>query len=161
MNYKLTATKSKRIINQFQEENNRFMYHHTRYTIGDFIELITNKTLTPPKPRTWSNQRQSNFIESLILDYPIQMMVFYQNSNQKLTIIDGNEQLGAIWSFLHNQLILTDLTIMTELNQLTYQDLPLRLRNNFNVRMLNVILLKKTTPAIRQEVMKRLNRKSN
>lgn len=161
MNHKLTTAKDEQIINQFERENNRFAYHNTRYTVGDFIELINEQQLMPPEPKLWSKERQSNFIESLILDYPIQVMVFYRDDNNQLTIVDGNEQLGAIWSFIHGQLMLTDLTIMTELNHLTYQDLPLRLQNDFKVRIINVILLNHTTPIIRQEVMKRLNRKNN
>lgn len=155
-------SKQQNMLQEFDHEHQKFNYQWQHYTIGDLLELINlGKLRAPISANTWSQERQSNFIESIILDYPIQSVTFYQNNNGKYTILDGNEQINAICLFMNNELYLSHLNVLKSFNHATYQDLPLKLQNSINVRLIPIIMLKNTTPTIRHEVIMRLNRKSN
>lgn len=71
----------------------------------------------------WDSKRKSRLIESILLRIPIPVFYFSQGKNGKLSVVDGLQRLTAIKSFMDNELKLSELEYLTELNGLTYADL--------------------------------------
>lgn len=73
-------------------------------SVGELIRLYTKDQLkiNPAYQRhyRWNNQDKSNFIESLILGYPIPPIFTYRNDkNSEYEIIDGLQRLATIFEF--------------------------------------------------------------
>lgn len=77
----------------------------------------------------WDSKRKSRLIESILLRIPIPVFYFSQGKNGKLSVVDGLQRLTAIKSFMDNELKLSELEYLTELNGLTYADLQKKIRS--------------------------------
>lgn len=82
----------------------------TSYLTMSISELINRYTknrlkINPAYQRhyRWTNQQKSNFIESLILGYPIPPIFMYRNTKKaEMEIIDGLQRLATIFEFTGN-----------------------------------------------------------
>jgi hypothetical protein len=111
----------------------------------------------------WDETKQSQFIESLILELPVPPIFVIEAEEGKFELIDG---LQRISTYLHfrgelrsgKNLILQNCDIVVELNTLTYRDLPpalqIKLKRNFT-RV--EIIRKESDRRLRYYMFKRLN----
>lgn len=74
-----------------------------RMSVGELMSLYENKeiNLSPDYQRLfrWSDQQQSDFIESILLGYPIPPIFVYQDSDGKWDVVDGVQRLSTIYRF--------------------------------------------------------------
>jgi len=108
----------------------------------------------------WKDNRQSKFIESIILGLPIPPMYFAEVDEGVLEVIDGSQRIRTIDRFLRNQLKLKGLQKLEGLNGLTFNDLSSsrkRKINNVSMRAVVVTDIDKDTMSIRHEIFERLN----
>lgn len=115
----------------------------------------------------WPESKQSQFIESLILELPIPPIYLIEVEDGVYELIDG---LQRISSYLHfrgkhpeepdaeRYLVLQDCDVLPELNGQTYEDLPqalqIKLKRHF-IRM--EVLRRETDKRLRYHMFKRLN----
>ncbi len=112
----------------------------------------------------WSEDKESRFIETLILELPLPPIFVIEIEEGKYELIDG---LQRISTYLHfrgaletkkEPLKLIDCDIVPELNGLTYQEFPkslqIKLKRNF-VRV--EVLRKESDVNLRYHMFKRLN----
>ena len=88
---------------------------------------------SPPYQReggVWSKARQQLFLDSVINRYDIPKLYFHDLQDEKgskysYAVIDGKQRLGALWSFLHDGLPLSEDFEMNEavLNHPAFKDL--------------------------------------
>ncbi len=118
----------------------------------------------------WSEEKQSRFIESLILELPIPPIFVMEISDGIYELIDGLQRISSYFHFrgqhpdrlnddgTFQSLILTHCDIVPELDGTTYNHLPkaleIRLKRNF-VRV--EVLRRESDPKIRYYMFKRLN----
>lgn len=126
----------------------------------------------------WSEEKQSQFIESLILELPIPPIYVMEIENGVYELIDGLQRLSSYFHFrgveptketeeietsegeahVSESLTLTGCDVLPELNNLTYNDLPMlfkiKLKRHF-IRM--QVLRRETEPEFRYHMFKRLN----
>lgn len=120
----------------------------------------------------WSEEQQSRFIESLILELPIPPIFVIEESEGVYELIDGLQRISSYLHFrgvlpseavegelpFEKSLRLQDCDIVKELNGRTYDSLPkaleIRLKRNF-VRM--EVIRKESDPRLRYYMFKRLN----
>ncbi len=124
----------------------------------------------------WSEAKQSQFIESLILELPIPPIYVMEVDNGVYELIDGlqrissyfhfrgikasiNEENGDFSGYLENEyLMLTGCDIIESLNGLTYKDLPsaiqIKLKRHF-IRM--EVLRRESDVRLKYHMFKRLN----
>ncbi|KRG32622.1 MULTISPECIES: DUF262 domain-containing protein [unclassified Psychrobacter] len=158
-------------------ESNLRGIHTSQYDLS-FNELADmyesgELTINPDFQRLfrWSNAKQSRFIESLILEMPIPPIYVTETAEKQYDLIDG---LQRISSYLHfrgtlrnaehldigfgDKLELTDCDIISELDGITFDDLPsslqIRVKRSF-IRM--QIIKKDSDPMFRYHMFKRLN----
>ena len=98
----------------------------------------------------WTEAKQSKFIESILIGVPLRTIVLRdEESTARLEVVDGKQRLFAIANFIGNTLALADLSILKELNGLTFQGLPRSRRLRFNRTTFRVIIL---SPSVDKEM---------
>jgi hypothetical protein len=108
----------------------------------------------------WKQDRQSKFIESILLGLPIPPMYFAEMDEGVLEVIDGSQRIKTINAFLSNNLKLKRLKSLDDLNGISFNDLSSsrkRKINNVSMRAVVVTDIEKDTMSIRHEIFERLN----
>lgn len=108
----------------------------------------------------WKQDRQSKFIESILLGLPIPPMYFAEMDEGVLEVIDGSQRIRTIDAFLKDSLKLKGLKRLEALNGLSFNDFSSsrkRKINNVSMRAVVVTDIEKDTMSIRHEIFERLN----
>lgn len=131
------------------------------FTISTIQDYIKNGHIAIPnfqRSYVWNRVQASRLIESLIIQCPIPVVYLSQNSNETLSVIDGNQRLTSINLFINNEFPLTGLATYPELEGLTYEELDPRFQRHIINRTIRCIaILKETHPQIKFDVFERLN----
>lgn len=131
------------------------------FTVSTINEYINNEHIVIPnfqRGYVWNRTQASRLIESLIIQCPIPVIYLSQNSDETLSVIDGNQRLTSINLFLNDGFPLTGLSTYPELGGLTYSELDPRFQRHIINRTIRCIaILKETHPQIKFDVFERLN----
>lgn len=141
-----------------QRKLNTETYDFTVSTINDYIK---EKHIVIPKFQrgyVWNRSQASRLIESLIIQCPIPVVFLSQNSNETLSVIDGNQRLNSINLFLEEEFALQGLTAYPELDGFKFSELDPRFQRHIKNRTIRcIVILKDTHPQIKFDVFERLN----
>lgn len=116
----------------------------------------------------WSEVKQSQFIESLILELPVPPIYVIEIEDGVYELIDGLQRISSYFHFrgMHSgqrsgrerRLILSGCDVLPNINDMTYEELPqalqIKLKRHF-IRM--EVLRRETAPHLRYHMFKRLN----
>lgn len=106
----------------------------------------------------WDRGKASRLIESLLLNIPIPVCYFAEDENGIYEVIDGLQRLTTITSFLRNELTLTGLPVLSELEGMTYDELSPRDRRRLENRTIRCIVITEDShPDIKFDLFERLN----
>lgn len=117
----------------------------------------------------WPEKNQSQFIESVFLGIPIPSLFMAANRDGTWELIDGVQRLNSLIHFMGNieqlnkfgfksSLKLSDLEVLTEFNDCSFDDIPHTLRLKFNLRPIKVTTLSdKSDLKVRFDLFERLN----
>ena len=145
---------------------------NAEYDLHTLIKRIDNKTikLDPDYQRRhrWANDTSSRLIESLILNIPIPVIFISQDvdvddelateNGSRYTVIDGQQRLTAIHSFIKNEMCLEGLETLSELNGAFYKDLPPFLIRRMEERTIKCLRIDSTVDAqVKFDIFERLN----
>jgi hypothetical protein len=141
------------------------------FDIKEFtIELLVSKYLTgieeddndifiPAYQRNfvWDKERQSKFIESVLLGLPIPY-IFTADTDGRLEIVDGSQRLRTVVAFVQNKLTLKGLDILLELNGFKYINLTKSRQRKFQNATIRMIALSdKSDEDVRFMMFERIN----
>ena len=133
-----------------------------KYNTG--VENDTNDIYVPDYQRefVWDSNRQSKFIESIILGLPIPYIFVAENKNGRLEIVDGSQRIRTLAAFLKDELRLSGLVKLYLINNKKFSDLELtRQRKIKNTPIRMVVLTEATSPEAKTEMFDRINRGSD
>ena len=106
----------------------------------------------------WDNKKASKLIESILLNIPIPVIYASEEEDGKWNIIDGLQRLYSLHRFYKNDLKLSGLEVLSELNGKKYFDLQDSLRNKIDRGDLTIILLlQSSSKDIQYDIFMRLN----
>lgn len=120
----------------------------------------------------WSQGKESRFIESLILGMPIPPLFVIELDDSKYELIDGLQRLSSYFHFrgaleldifdrkIHKNegLILADCDIVSELNGLNHDQLPVAMQIRLKRHFIRVEVIRKDSDQrLRYHMFKRLN----
>jgi hypothetical protein len=112
----------------------------------------------------WNNKKKSLLIESFLLNIPVPPIFLFETDYNAYEVIDGQQRLDAVSSFLANDYALTGLVYWSELNRKRFNGLPKVLQRGLLRRSLPaVVLLAETRSAadttidVRRVLFDRLN----
>jgi Protein of unknown function DUF262 len=115
----------------------------------------------------WEEPRQSKFIESIFLGLPIPYIFVAdlrpkqeddEDDLARLEIVDGTQRIRTLDRFLNNELKLSELEKLKNLNNFKFKDLPLARQRRFNratIRM--IVLTEKADEETRRDMFERIN----
>lgn len=151
-------------------------------SVSDLFRMIKEKeiNLQPDFQRKfiWDKKTMSRFIESLLLSIPIPTIFLSENSDETYDVIDGQQRLTTIFSFMKESLSsseieelpdyikeipsfkLSGLDTLKEFNSKGYLDLINEKRKFLNVFLPVVIIEKDSSEDIKYDIFSRINRGS-
>lgn len=159
---------------QIEERKQEIDYNTREFT----IEIIVKKYLekddqdddalseiyVPEYQRefVWDTNRQSRFIESIILGLPIPLIFVAEiKETGKLEIVDGSQRVRTLAAFIENQLRLNNLRTLNSLNGFYFKDLaPSRQRKFQNTPIRMIVLSDKADEKVRNDMFDRINTSS-
>lgn len=168
----LTEEEVNKIENQIKNEQQSISYDIKDFTIEYYVqkyldkeEIDENELYVPGYQREfiWESARQSKFIESVILGLPIPLIFVaeIEEDESRLEIVDGSQRIRTLAAFINNELKLTRLEKLTEINGLYYKDLkPSRQRLFKNSSMRMIVLSSRANEDIRNDMFGRINTSS-
>lgn len=139
-----------KIENQINIEKQTVDYDTREFTIEILVykylegeDEDKNEIFVPEYQRefVWDDERQSKFIESIILGLPIPLIFVAENSDGRLEIVDGSQRIRTLSAFLNNKLKIVGLERLTEINDLYYADFPESRQRKFKNLPIRMIVL--------------------
>jgi len=162
---KFPTEKIELILNQIKENSRLYDYRTKDYPFevickkyGDEEDLLS--TLYVPKYQRefiWKPDRQSKFIESVLLGVPLTPFLVSEDKDGRLEIIDGSQRIRTLIAFFENNLRLRKLEKLSEINSAKFKDLPQNLQNSIKNRDFRVIVVENAGIKIRQDIFERIN----
>jgi hypothetical protein len=168
---KITDKKKEIAEEQIRNQKKPVDYNTIEYPIEvlvekylDGIDEDKNEIFIPDYQREmrWDEDRQSKFIESVLLGLPISYILVADVSESedlaRLEIIDGTQRIRTLAKFLKNELSLNDLQKLDSLNGFTFSDLPLSRQRRFQRTTIRMIqLTEKADEEVRRDLFERIN----
>lgn len=115
----------------------------------------------------WSEEQQSRLIESILLELPIPQIFVIENENGVIELIDGLQRISSVIHFIdpallaepnNTPLVLQGCDIITELDDKSFEALPMSLRLRIKRSSVRAVVIKRqSTPNLRYSMFKRLN----
>lgn len=137
-------------------------YDTREFTVEHIIDMFEKgEYKIPPYQRefVWEIDKQSKFIESIILDLPIPYIFFADDKTDgKLEIVDGSQRIRTLVSFKKNNLKLEGLEKLDELNGFLFSDLlESRQRRILRKTLRSVELTEKADFETKKDIFQRIN----
>jgi hypothetical protein len=73
----------------------------------------------------WDDAKRSLFIESLLLNVPVQAVFLFEWDLSRYEVMNGQQRINSVVDFYSDQFVLKGLKRWEELNGKTYSKLPL------------------------------------
>jgi hypothetical protein len=107
----------------------------------------------------WDVEKQSRFIESIIMNVPIPPVFLGEDEYGKYVVLDGRQRLTAIKDFLSNIFKLAGLKVWEDLNGQNYAELQKKKLSAAITRRFvpAVVILKESSSQVKYDVFDRLN----
>lgn len=142
-------------------ENRRLATESYDFSISTLVDYLAEEAMVIPEYQrkyVWNRAQASRLIESLIIQCPIPVIYLNQEQDEKLSVVDGNQRLMTIKTFVEGGFPLRGLTTYPELEGSYFQTLDPRFQRHILNRTLRCIVIKKEThPQIKFDVFERLN----
>lgn len=154
---------------KYKAGEHRIVTETNREKIPNFVNALQKADYMKVRPfyqrrERWDIQRQSQLIESFIMNIPVPPLFLYEKDFNKYEVMDGQQRITALQSFYAGEYKLSGLEIWKELNGRTYSTLPSQVRNGLDRRSISyIVVLRESTPEeedailLRQIVFARLN----
>lgn len=155
--------KTNPIIEKFNNAQNRLVIQSSDLSLDAIARMADSGAidLSPVYQRRdrWTIEKQSALIESFLLNIPVPPIYLAEDEYGKYSAIDGKQRVTAINKFILHKMKLKNLEFYTEVEGLTFNELPQDLKNALVIRpyLRVVTLLKQSDPNLKYEVFTRLN----
>ena len=165
----MTHASDEEISAKYDSKAERIVTETNREKLQNFFEALKRPGYMNARPsyqrrQRWSAERQSQLIESFLINIPIPPLFLYEIRPNVYEVMDGQQRITAIKAFYGNGLELEGLQRWPELNGRKYETLPERIRSGIDRRSISwITVLNESSDsdedafAIKQLVFERLN----
>ena len=109
----------------------------------------------------WTWKQKSQFVESVILNFPLPPFYVNETREGKYIIVDGLQRTTALYEFLHDKFKLQGLEALTDLNGLNFTDLKTissAYQTKIEDKRMNLYVLRPSVPMeVVYDLFKRIN----
>lgn len=161
---KPVTASTKAIEDFFELSQNRLVIQTSDFSLQGLKDMVDDEIIdlspTYQRRERWGVDRQSQLIESFLLNVPVPPIYLAEEDYGVYSIIDGKQRITAIHEYLNNNFSLSKIETFTSIEGFKFKDLPQALRGALKVRpyIRVVTLLKQSDPELKYEVFIRLNR---
>lgn len=166
-----TIRKEERLENEIENQQRNVSYDTKEYTIELIVQKYTkdfdkdeNEFFVPEYQRefVWDINRQSRFIESLMIGLPIPYIFLAETQKGRYEIVDGSQRIRTLAAYLNDNFKIHGLEKIAELNGLAFSDLELARQRKFkNISLKMIVLSERTTDETKNDIFERINRGSD
>ncbi len=147
---------------KYREQMRQIISQKIELPISTLPEMIKEQiNLNPDFQRRdrWDQEKQSRFIESIIMNVPIPPVFLGENEYGTYVVLDGRQRLTAIHEFLRNTYKLKGLEVWAELNDQGFNDLQRKKLDRAITRRFvpAIVILKESSAEVKYDVFDRLN----
>lgn len=165
----LLRASDEEISAKYDSKAERIVTETNREKLQNFYEALSRPNYMNARPsyqrrQRWSPERQSQLIESFLINIPIPPLFVYETRPNVYEVMDGQQRITAIKAFYSNELVLEGLQRWPELNGRTYAKLPERVQSGIDRRSISwITVLNESSESdedafdIKQLVFERLN----
>lgn len=157
--------------NEIEQQQRNVSYDTKEYTIEIIVQKYLkglskdqNEFFVPEYQRefVWDINRQSRFIESLMIGLPIPYIFLAETSDGRYEIVDGSQRVRTLAAYLNNELKIQGLEKISGLNKLSFSDLDIARQRKFkNISLKMIVLSERTTDETKNDIFERINRGSD
>ncbi len=149
----------------YEEEQNTKVFTQTKdFPISTIKEMYDEGDIIPQptfqRDYVMDDKKASKLIESILIQIPIPTVYLCEETDGKLSVIDGQQRITSIVRFLKNDFALTGLEELSKLNKKKYMDLDKSLQRTIKNTTLNSIVILKESQELKYEIFARLNQGS-
>lgn len=160
-----TKLTNKEIEDRYIEEDLKISQERNDFLLPQVLDFVKNKkwlNLQPEYQRrqVWEKKKQSQFIESLLMNLPTPPVFLFEPEYSRYEVMDGQQRLSSIVAFYDNRLKLSGLEYWPELTGKYYADLPVKVQRGLDRRRISAIVLQSKSQGedeLRRIVFERLN----
>lgn len=147
---------------KYREQMRQIVSQKIELPISTLPEMIKEQiNLNPDFQRRdrWNVEKQSRFIESIIMNVPVPPVFLGENEYGNYVVLDGRQRLTAIHEFQKNAFQLKGLKVWAELNGLRFNDLQKKKLDKAITRRFvpAIVILKESSSEVKYDVFDRLN----
>ena len=111
------------------------------------------------RKEVWKLEQRSEFIESILLNYPLPPLYLNEDRQGRYIVVDGLQRTSSIFRFIQDEFALTGLETLAWLNGKKFSELGVRLQSRIEDRKLNCYVIKRTVPLdVVYNIFARINR---
>ena len=122
------------------------------FSIFEYLrQLKKEKIIIQPdfqRKQVWNPIQKSQFIESIILNFPLPPIYLNETKESKYIVIDGLQRSTALTEFYNGNYALNGIQALPKYNGFRFSDLPETLQSKFEDKKLTVFVLKPSTPMV-------------
>lgn len=94
----------------------------------------------------WSKKQMSQFVESVLLNFPLPPLYINQDIEGNYIVVDGRQRITTLHQFVNDKFALQDLEALIELNGKKFSELSGLLQAKIEDKKLNLYLIKPSVP---------------
>jgi hypothetical protein len=157
------------IEKKYDEGQARISIQRNDFLVPSLMQMFKDREMldiTPAYQRRsrWNDKRRSLLIESLLMNIPIPPIFLYERAYAQYEVMDGQQRLTAIRTFIENHFKLRGLKLWKELNGRQYHGLPPKIQKGLERRGISAVIIlaesgkgEQASMELRQAVFERLN----
>jgi len=159
------------VESQIRENQKKVDFDVKEFTIEYYVDKFNNGDFFIPEYQrefVWSEERQSKFVESVVLGLPIPFIfvadIYGRNDKDdegeeaSLEIVDGSQRIRTLVGFVNNELKLTGLEVLDKLNCLYFKDFSRPRQKRFLNSVIKMIQISDKSDAdVRFMMFERIN----
>ena len=124
----------------------RMVYQTNNFLLPQISDLISKGEVLNLRPEyqrrlRWTTPQKSKLIESLLLNIPVPPVFFYETTEARYEVMDGQQRLNSVREFMGGSFALSGLPVLGPLNGLRYPQCPPRIQRALDRASLAAIVL--------------------
>ena len=150
--------------NEIEEQSTKVFTQTKDLPISTIKEMFDEGDIIPQptyqRDYVMDDKQASKLIESILIQIPIPTVYLCEESDGRLSVIDGQQRMTSIVRFLKNEFALKGLEELKSLNKKYFKDLDKSMQRTIKTTTLNSIVILKESQELKYEIFARLNQGS-
>jgi hypothetical protein len=160
----MTKEMLEKIKEKFNKYQNSLVLQQADLSLKSISDMVTSEAINInpeyQRRKRWTSKKESDLIESFILNIPVPPIYLAEDVYGTYSVIDGKQRITAIHNFLSGKLKLEKVEKFKEIDGFYFEDLPDNIKNALSIRpyLRVVTLLNQSDKNLKYEVFLRLNK---